>query len=134
MIGKPKKTDAVPAAKEEAPKKVASKKAAALSGDFKAKNPTERDYATIVRPVVTEKATQVSASGTVVFEVSITSTKSDIRDAVQNLFKVKVVSVNTTTRKGKNKVFRGRTSRRGDIKLAYVKLAEGQNIDVAAGI
>lgn len=134
MIGKPKKVDASAkeAVKKEAPKKEAAKKDSAKKID--AAPPTERDYATIIRPVVTEKATHVSANSQVVFQVPLAATKPEIRAAVQSLFKVKVLDVNTTTRKGKNKVFRGRVSRRGDVKLAYVTLEEGQSIDVAAGI
>ncbi len=121
MTPKPKKA--------EAPKKEASKKS-----DGTAKAASVRDYATIIRPVITEKATQISAHGQVVFQVHLNASKTEIREAVQNLFKVKVVDVNTTRRKGKNKSFRGRRALRADTKLAFVTLAEGQNIDVSAGI
>jgi large subunit ribosomal protein L23 len=117
--------------KEAAPKKA---KAPVEKKDFAAKAPTAKDYTVIIRPMVTEKATLVSAHGQVVFQVSLTASKTDIRDAVQSLFKVQVTGVNTTVRKGKTKAFKGRKAMRGDTKIAYVTLAEGQNIDVAAGI
>ncbi|MBI3418834.1 MAG: 50S ribosomal protein L23 [Proteobacteria bacterium] len=129
----PAKKEAV---KEATPKKEAVKKPEASSkkGEAVGKPPSVKDYNTIVRPVITEKATQVSAHGQVVFQVLLTASKSDIRDAVQNLFKVKVLAVNTSCRKGKMRSFRGRAARRGDMKLAYVTLAEGHNIDMSAGI
>ncbi len=99
-----------------------------------AKTAQAQDYATILRPVITEKATNVSAHNQIVFQVPLTATKTDIRQAVQNLFKVTVTGVNTTIRKGKTKNFRGRRGIKADTKLAYVTLAEGQSIDVSTGL
>jgi large subunit ribosomal protein L23 len=45
-----------------------------------------------------------------------------------------VTRVNTLTRKGKNKVFRGRPGKQGDVKKAIVTLAEGQTIDITTGL
>jgi large subunit ribosomal protein L23 len=129
MIGK--KKEAAAEAPVKAPK---AKKEAAPKKAVEAKAPTAKNYATIIRPVVTEKATQISAHGQVVFQVALTASKGDIKDAVQNLFKVTVLAVNTTRRKGKIKAFRGRKAMRADTKLAYVQLEEGQNIDISAGI
>lgn len=95
---------------------------------------TAKEYATILRPVITEKATQVSSHNQVVFEVHLSANKQEIRTAVEKLFKVKVTAVNTQVRIGKTKLFRGRPGFRPDVKLAYVTLAEGQNIDVQSGI
>jgi len=128
MIGKKKEAAA------EAPVKAPKAKKEVAKKTVETKAPTAKNYATIVRPVVTEKATQISANGQVVFQVALTASKTDIKDAVQNLFKVTVLSVNTTRRKGKLKAFRGRKAMRPDIKLAYVQLEEGQNIDISAGI
>jgi large subunit ribosomal protein L23 len=98
------------------------------------KNPTALEYNTIIRPIMSEKTTAVSAYNQVVFQVHGQATKPQIRGAVETLFKVKVVAVNTQIRKGKTKNFKGRPGLRPDIKLAYVTLAEGQSIDVATGI
>jgi len=95
---------------------------------------TAKDYATIIRPMITEKATRVLEHNQVVFQVHLDANKQAIRLAVEKLFKVKVTAVNTQIRKGKTKVFRGRRGFRTDVKLAYVTLAEGQSIDVQAGI
>ena len=67
-----------------------------------------------------------------VFEVSSDATKADVKAAVEQLFDVKVESVNVVNVKGKNKSFRFRSGRRGDWRKAYVRLADGQSIDVSA--
>ncbi len=95
---------------------------------------TARNYDVIVGPVITEKATRVSEHGQVVFKVRLDANKAEIKDAVQNIFGVQVVSVNTLVQKGKAKRFRGRPGKRSDVKKAYVRLAEGQSIDVTTGI
>jgi large subunit ribosomal protein L23 len=95
---------------------------------------TARNYDVIVGPVITEKATRVSEHGQVVFKVRLDANKAEIKDAVQNIFGVKVLSVNTLVQKGKTKRFRGRPGKRNDVKKAFVRLAEGQSIDVTTGI
>jgi large subunit ribosomal protein L23 len=62
------------------------------------------------------------------------ATKPQIKAAIEKLFKVKVLSVNTLTRKGKVKQFRGMVGRQQDVKKAIVRLAEGDRIDVTTGI
>jgi large subunit ribosomal protein L23 len=93
-----------------------------------------RAYDVILSPVITEKATAVSEANQVVFKVRLDATKPQIKDAVEKLFGVKVVAVNTLTRKGKTKRFRGIAGRQKDVKKAVVKLAEGDRIDVTTGI
>ena len=87
-------------------------------------------YDTIVRPLVTEKATMGNEHGQVSFVVAITATKPEIKAAVEMLFNVKVTAVNTSILKGKTKNFRGRPGRRSDTKKEIVTLAEGQAIDL----
>ncbi len=67
-----------------------------------------------------------------VFEVATTATKADVKLAVESLFNVKVEAVNVLNVKGKSKTFRfaRRQSRR--LAQSYVRLAEGQSIDVMA--
>ncbi len=93
-----------------------------------------RHYDVILSPVVTEKATAASEKNKVVFKVRLDATKTEIKNAVEKLFEVKVTGVNTLTRKGKNKVFRGRPGKQGDVKKAIVTLAEGQTIDITTGL
>jgi len=93
-----------------------------------------RHYDAIISPVITEKATYLSEQNKVVFRVAKDATKDEIAEAIEELFKVKVVKVNTLTVKGKTKMWRGRPGRRSDVKKAIVTLAEGQSIDVATGL
>lgn len=88
----------------------------------------------IVSPVITEKATVLSEQNKVVFKVAKTATKPQIKLAVEKLFDVKVESVNTLVRKGKEKRFRGTLGRQSDVKKAVVTLAEGHTIDVTTGL
>tara|TARA_B100000674_G_C37578959_1_gene795385 strand:- start:354 stop:680 length:327 start_codon:yes stop_codon:yes gene_type:complete len=87
-------------------------------------------YDTILRPIITEKATIANENGQVTFAVAINATKPQIKAAVEVLFNVKVTAVNTIVQKGKTKTFRGRPGRRSDVKKAMVTLAEGQSIDL----
>jgi large subunit ribosomal protein L23 len=95
---------------------------------------TAQHYETILSPLITEKATQLSDENKVVFKVAMDSTKAEIIAAVEELFKVRVVKVNTLIQKGKTKRFRGRPGRRSDIKKAIVTLQEGQSIDITTGL
>mgnify|MGYP001326291532 FL=1 len=91
-------------------------------------------YDLLRRPVITEKATNASENGAVVFEVTMKASKPDIKRAVEELFKVKVKGVNTLISKGKTKRFKGRMGRRKNIKKAYVILEDGNTIDVSTGL
>jgi large subunit ribosomal protein L23 len=93
-----------------------------------------RLYDVILGPVITEKATAASERNQVLFRVKPTATKPQIKAAVEKLFDVKVVGVNTLITKGKVKMFRGRPGRRSDVKKAIVTLAEGHSIDVTTGL
>jgi len=95
---------------------------------------TARHYDTILSPVITEKATVLSEQNKVVFRVAENSTKDEIAAAVEELFKVKVIKVNTMITKGKTKRFRGIIGRRSDVKKAIVTLADGQSIDITTGL
>ena len=84
-------------------------------------------------PRVSEKTARLQeVSNQYVFEVATTATKADIKVAVEKLFDVKVEAVNVVNVKGKSKAFKFRMGRRPDWRKAYVKLAEGQSIDVMA--
>ncbi len=95
---------------------------------------TGRHYDTILAPVITEKATNLSEHNKVVFRVAMDATKDEITAAIQEIYKVSVVKVNTLIVKGKTKRWRGRPGRRNDVKKAIVTLAEGQSIDVATKV
>ena len=91
-------------------------------------------YDVIISPVITEKATMASNYNQFVFRVAPWASKSQIKEAIEVLFKVDVKGVNTLIHKGKLKSFRGQLGRRKDTKKAIVTLAEGQSIDVTTGL
>jgi large subunit ribosomal protein L23 len=91
-------------------------------------------YDVIRSPVITEKSTAASEHNKLVFKVAPGATKSEIKAAVETLFKVKVKGVNTLIRKGKLKRFRGVKGRQSDSKRAIVTLEEGYSIDVTTGL
>jgi large subunit ribosomal protein L23 len=95
---------------------------------------TARHYDTILAPVITEKATVLTEQNKVVFRVAMDATKDEIAAAVEELFKVRVVKVNTLITKGKTKRFRGIMGQRSDVKKAIVTLQEGQTIDISTGL
>lgn len=94
----------------------------------------ERLYKVITSPIVTEKSTALSEHNKVTFNVSLDATKPEIKQAVEELFKVQVKSVNTLHVKGKTKRFKGIRGQRCDRKKAIVTLAEGSSIDMASGL
>ena len=93
-----------------------------------------RHYDSILSPIITEKSTILAENNQVLFEVPVSATKTEIKDAVEELFKVKVTAVNTLRLKGKTKRFRGIVGRRKDIKKAIVTLKDGDSIDISSGL
>jgi large subunit ribosomal protein L23 len=93
-----------------------------------------RDYDIIRYPLLTEKSNAVTDQSQYFFAVSLDANKSEIKQAIENLFQVKVASVNTLIKKGKNKVFRGRRGIQSDVKKAMVRLKPGQKLDITAGV
>jgi large subunit ribosomal protein L23 len=91
-------------------------------------------YDIIVSPVISEKSTLASENNQVVFNVRKDASKPDIKQAIEQLFSVKVKAVNTLLRKGKTKTFRGIRGRQIDVKKAVVTLEEGHSIDVTTGL
>lgn len=92
------------------------------------------NYDMLLFPVITEKSTLVAEENKIIFRVPLTATKPDIKEAVENLFKVDVTKVNTILVKGKTKRFRGQPGRRSDFKKAIVTLADGQSVDITTGL
>jgi large subunit ribosomal protein L23 len=93
-----------------------------------------RHYDVVLAPHITEKATLLSEHNAVVFKVANDATKPEIKAAVEALFGVTVIGVNTMVTKGKSKRWKGEAYKRSDAKKAVVTLAEGQSIDVTTGI
>jgi large subunit ribosomal protein L23 len=93
-----------------------------------------RHYDVVLAPHITEKSTMLSEHDAVVFKVAGTATKPEIKAAVEAIWNVKVMNVNTINTKGKTKKWKGQAYKRSDSKKAIVTLADGQSIDITSGI
>jgi large subunit ribosomal protein L23 len=92
-------------------------------------------YGIILRPLVTEKSlAQNSERNKVSFLVDIEANKPEIRAAVERIFAVKVIEINTVYLKGKWKRTRMRDGKRSDQKKAIVTLREGDKIEFFEGL
>jgi len=92
---------------------------------------TKRDARDVIlAPVVSEKSYSLLDLNAYTFKVHPDANKTEIRQAVEHIWGVKVVGVNTVNRKGKTKRFRFQTGKRPDTKRAVVKLAEGDKIEI----
>jgi large subunit ribosomal protein L23 len=84
----------------------------------------------LLRPVVSEKSYGLLDEGKYTFLVAPDSNKTQIRIAVEEVFRVKVTNVNTINRPGKRRRTRYGWGKRPDTKRAIVTLAEGDRIDI----
>jgi large subunit ribosomal protein L23 len=92
-------------------------------------------YSIIKMPIITEKSTILKdESNKVVFQVDIRAKKPEIKQAVEKLFGVTVLKVNTLTMRGKMRGFRMRKGKRPDWKKALVTLKEGDKIEFFEGV
>ena len=89
----------------------------------------EKAYEVIMRPITTEKSTNLQQFNQYSFVVSKKSNSFEIKNAIEMIFKVKVNKVNTSILRGKGKTFKGQYGFRKDIKRAIVTLDEGNTID-----
>ena len=87
----------------------------------------------LVRPLITERTTQLMAEGKYVFVVAKAANKIEIAKAVAEVFKVKVAKVNTVNVTGKKKRMGRTEGKRPDYKKAIVKLAPGETIEFFGG-
>src|SRR5262245_46511496 len=87
-------------------------------------------YQVVLRPLITEKAThQSERHNAYTFEVSTLATKTEIKEAIQDLFQVKVADVRTQSRRGKKRRHRLKVGRLRNWKKAIVTLHEDYRID-----
>jgi large subunit ribosomal protein L23 len=87
----------------------------------------------LLRPVVSEKSYGLLDEGKYTFVVAPHANKTQIRQAVEEVFRVKVTGVNTINRQGKRRRTRFGWGKRADTKRAIVTLAEGDRIDIFGG-
>jgi large subunit ribosomal protein L23 len=95
----------------------------------------ERIYDIIKRPLVTEKNTYISEKqNTYVFEVAKDANKTEIKNAIEKIFEVKVKAINTMINHGKEKRVGRHKARLSNWKKAFVTLNEGQKIEIFEGV
>lgn len=87
----------------------------------------------LIRPIVTEKSTALMEQGKYTFRVPLAAAKIQIRQAVEQIFKVKVQAVNTMRYEGKLKRMGRTQGRRSDWKKAVVTLKPGEAIELFEG-
>ena len=87
-------------------------------------------YTTVLSPIISEKSNRVGdESNQYAFKVAVSANKSEVKNAIEKLFEVKVENVHILNVKGKTKAFRGQQGKRPDWKKAYVRIQSGQMID-----
>jgi large subunit ribosomal protein L23 len=92
-------------------------------------------YEVVLRPLLTEKGTRLKEEGNqYLFRVAKTANKVEIKQAIEQLFKVAVLEVRTLRSRGKVKRLGRFQGRRPDWKKAIVTLKEGQSIEVYEGV
>ena len=92
-------------------------------------------YGIIKRPLVTEKSNNlIGTDNKVTFKVAIKANKNEIQKAVETIFNVTVLRVNTLRMKGKEKRLGRNVGRRPDWKKAIVTLKEGDRIEIFEGV
>ena len=88
----------------------------------------------IIRPIVTEKTSDMMKDNKYTFQVAMGANKTEIRQAIEAIFNVKVVKVNTIRVLGKTKRMGKYEGMRSDYKKAFVNLAEGNTIPLFEGM
>ena len=89
----------------------------------------EKAYDIIKKPITTEKSTDLQQFNQYSFIVANDSNSTEIKNAIELIFKVKVNKVNTSILRGKGKTFKGQFGFRKNLKRAIVTLDEGNTID-----
>lgn len=88
----------------------------------------------IRRPVITEKSNRIEKQGKYSFIISRTSNKTQIKDAIEEIFKIEVKSVNIMNIYGKQKIFKGRKGVRASLKKAIVTTKNMKKIEFSKGL
>ena len=90
------------------------------------------NYRDIIKaPIITEKSSDLAQKeNTYVFSVSVKANKTEIKEAIEKLFNVKVESVNTVNVRPRKKIVGKYTGYTNKVKKAYVKLQEGSSIEL----
>ena len=123
---------------EKEVKKSAPKKSTTIKKEVEAKKADNKDtknaYKVLVRPLVTEKSTELSNSSQYVFEVAKDANKISISQAIESVYNVKPIKVNVVNVRGKVVTFGRNTGKRKNFKKAIVILPKGKSIAVFEGV
>ena len=89
------------------------------------------NYRDIIKaPIITEKSSNLAANNVITFSVDVRANKTQIKQAIENIFNVKVESVNTVNVKPKKKRVGRYVGKTNKVKKAIVKLKEGSSIEL----
>ncbi len=91
-------------------------------------------YDKILAPVITEKSTNLSEQGKVIFKVPNKANKKNLKINIEKIFKVNVTKINIINKKRRIKLVRGKKVKIKGYKKAIITLKKGQNIDLTSGI
>ena len=94
----------------------------------------EKAFNIILKPIVTEKSTNLSEQNKITFKVHKNANKKNLKKNLEKIFKVNVTKVNIINKKSRIKVTRGKKVKVKGFKKAIITLKKGQNIDLATGI
>ena len=123
---------------EKEVKKSAPKKSTTVKKEVEVKKADNKDtknaYKVLVRPLVTEKSTELSNSSQYVFEVAKDANKISISQAIESVYNVKPIKVNVVNVRGKVVTFGRNTGKRKNFKKAIVILPKGKSIAVFEGV
>ena len=90
-------------------------------------------YDKIFSPIITEKSTNLSEQGKIIFKVPNSANKKNLKKNIEKIFKVKVIKINTINKKAKTKSVRGKLGFKKGFKKAVITLKKGQSIDLGSG-
>ena len=89
------------------------------------------NYRDVIKaPIITEKSSDLAKNNTIVFSVDVKANKTQIKQAVEKIFNVKVEKVNTVNVKPKKKIVGRYVGKTNKVKKAIVKLSEGSSIEL----
>jgi len=91
-------------------------------------------YDKIFSPIITEKSTNLSEQGKIVFKVPNGANKKNLKKNIEKIFKVNVTKINIINKQNRKKLTRGRKINVKGYKKAIITLKKGQSIDLTTGI
>tara|TARA_B100001996_G_scaffold314567_1_gene257209 strand:+ start:126 stop:419 length:294 start_codon:yes stop_codon:yes gene_type:complete len=91
-------------------------------------------YDKIFSPIITEKSTNLSEQGKIIFKVPNSANKKNLKKNIEKIFKVNVIKINIINKQNRKKLSRGRKVNVKGYKKAIITLKKGQSIDLTTGI